>query len=116
MRVLYEKWQSPALQTCTVSGRQYDIATVIYLAKALPVFDLKLEGLYLNYNLGVDDNSTLRDFATHCDAVANADLAFPIILCPDGVILDGRHRVVKALLAGAETIKAVQFTDYPPHR
>ena len=32
--------------------------------------------------------------------VERAELAYPIILAPDGRVLDGMHRVAKALLQG----------------
>jgi len=49
----------------------------------------------------------------HMRAVSNADLNYPIILDEDGEILDGRHRIMKALFLGKETIKAVRFEENP---
>jgi hypothetical protein len=37
------------------------------------------------------------------------DLSHPIILGFDGRVMDGMHRIAKALLLGRETISAVQF-------
>lgn len=37
----------------------------------------------------------------------------PIILDEDGGLMDGRHRLMKAMLIGAETIKAVRFDENP---
>jgi len=56
---------------------------------------------------------TLREMVMHMKVVGDADLACPIILDEDGDIMDGRHRVMKALLIGAETIKAVRFDENP---
>ena len=42
-----------------------------------------------------------------------ADLSFPIILSSDGRVMDGMHRVAKAVLLARSTIKAVQFRDDP---
>jgi hypothetical protein len=42
---------------------------------------------------------------THMKAVNDADLEKPIILDEDGELMDGRHRMMKAMLTGAETIK-----------
>jgi len=38
----------------------------------------------------------------------------PIILDEDGELMDGRHRIMKALLIGLETVKAVRFDQNPP--
>jgi hypothetical protein len=56
---------------------------------------------------------TLRDMVMHMRAVNEADLDFPIILDEDGDLMDGRHRLMKALLMGAEIIKAVRFEKNP---
>jgi hypothetical protein len=45
--------------------------------------------------------------------VYDSDLSFPIILDEDGALMDGRHRVMKAILIGQETIKAVRFDENP---
>lgn len=56
---------------------------------------------------------TCRSIADHMCLVQAADLAYPIILCPAGRIMDGMHRVVKALAAGSTTISAVRFAKMP---
>ncbi|HEX4683107.1 MAG TPA: hypothetical protein VH277_10375 [Gemmatimonadaceae bacterium] len=45
--------------------------------------------------------------------VHDAELSYPIILAANGAIMDGRHRVTKALMLGLETIDAVQFGEDP---
>jgi len=51
----------------------------------------------------------------HIQLIESADLSFPIILSPEGRVMDGMHRVIKALLTGRATIDAVQFgTDPEP--
>lgn len=56
---------------------------------------------------------TPRSFAAHLILVRDTDLAHPIILCADGRLMDGMHRVVKALTMGHETIMAVRFPVTP---
>lgn len=56
---------------------------------------------------------TLRDMCMHMRQVQDANLDYPIILDEDGEVMDGRHRIMKALLTGAETIKAVRFEKNP---
>ena len=45
--------------------------------------------------------------------VLEADMSFPIILDEDGWVMDGRHRIAKALLEGHEKIKFVRFDVTP---
>lgn len=45
--------------------------------------------------------------------IGETDLNFPIILSSDGRIMDGMHRVAKALLEGRRTIEAVRFRQDP---
>lgn len=56
---------------------------------------------------------TLREMVMHIKAVNAADLETPIILDEDGELMDGRHRLMKAMLLGKETIKAVRFDENP---
>ncbi|PON15579.1 hypothetical protein C2W62_23045 [Candidatus Entotheonella serta] len=56
---------------------------------------------------------TCRAVAEHVRYIQEADLHFPIILSADGRVMDGMHRVVKALLAGHDTIEAVRFGQTP---
>lgn len=56
---------------------------------------------------------TLREMVMHIKAVNAADLNYPIILDEDGELMDGRHRLMKAMLNGHETIKAVRFEENP---
>ena len=41
------------------------------------------------------------------------DLKHPVILSRDGRVMDGMHRVAKALIKGQEWISVVQFTHDP---
>lgn len=61
------------------------------------------------------DTMDLRQLVGHMKSVIKADLKYPIILDEDGELLDGRHRLMKALLEGKETIKAVRFVENPTH-
>jgi len=56
---------------------------------------------------------TLREVANHCQRINAANLEWPIILNADGSLMDGGHRVCKALLEGRSTIRAVQFAVMP---
>lgn len=45
--------------------------------------------------------------------ISEADLEFPIILSSEGRVMDGMHRVLKALLNGLKSIEAVRFDRDP---
>ncbi len=56
---------------------------------------------------------TLREMVMHMKAVNAADLDTPIIMDEDGEIMDGRHRLMKAMLLGLPTVKVVRFDENP---
>ncbi len=59
---------------------------------------------------------TCRAIAEHARDIYEADLSFPIILSPDGDVLDGHHRICKAYLQGIHELDAVRLTAMPPYR
>jgi hypothetical protein len=63
---------------------------------------------------GDEENLTWRGFIFHVKLMDEADLAFPIILSADGTVMDGMHRVAKAIRQGLVEIEAVQFAQDPP--
>jgi len=101
----------PSEQMCSLGRHSWNVARLFQLSKELPVMDVPLEHLNLYV---VYEKLTLREMAMHVKAVADADLSFPIILDEDGELLDGRHRIMKALLEGEPTIKVVRFESNPP--
>ena len=60
-----------------------------------------------------DDIPTPRSLSEHMVLVRETDLTHPIILCQDGLLMDGMHRVVKALLEGRDSIEAVRLIPTP---
>jgi hypothetical protein len=59
------------------------------------------------------ESMTPRTLAEHARLIAEADLAYPVILSSDGRVMDGMHRVVKALMRGETDILAVRFAVDP---
>lgn len=49
----------------------------------------------------------------HFQLMQDADLSYPIILCAEGRVMDGMHRVAKASLLKHSHILAVQFEQTP---
>ena len=51
---------------------------------------------------------TVRKVLEHVRLIGEVDLSYPIILGPDGRVMDGMHRVARAILEGRQTIAAVR--------
>ena len=97
-------------QVARIGEDEWSVARLIKLTEDFEVFEIPMKFLDVGYMLPEMD---LRGVVTHMKAVEAADLTFPIILDENGTLLDGRHRIMKALLEGAETIKAVRFSKNP---
>lgn len=57
---------------------------------------------------------TVRNVLHHARQALEVDLSYPIILGPDGRVMDGMHRIARALLEGATEISAVRLPALPP--
>jgi hypothetical protein len=62
---------------------------------------------------GPDQRLTCREVVDHARLMLDCDSAFPIILSNDGRVMDGMHRICKALLEGHIEIEAVRFVQDP---
>ncbi|HEY3043980.1 MAG TPA: hypothetical protein VGJ39_08140 [Vicinamibacterales bacterium] len=62
---------------------------------------------------GEDERPTWRAMLAHIRLIEEADLSFPIILSSNGSVMDGMHRVAKAVGQRREAIEAVQFEQDP---
>jgi hypothetical protein len=56
---------------------------------------------------------TCRLVAKHAKLISETSLDHPIIIDPEGRVMDGMHRVCKALIGGLKTIKAVKLSAMP---
>jgi len=97
----------------TVDGERetWIVANLWEQAKDLPVQEMPMSALIL-WSLH-PKVKTMRDFVAHMKDVLEADISYPIILDEDGWVMDGRHRIAKALLEGHEKIKFVRFDVTP---
>lgn len=104
-----KEWLSVGDQMSQIGRHRWSVARLIRLSRDLPVFDAPLDCLsvWKKYDL------TMREMVMHCKAIDCADLSYPIILDEDGEIMDGRHRIMKAMMVGLKTIKAVRFDENP---
>jgi hypothetical protein len=97
-------------QMSRLGKSSWSVARLLQLSKSLKVMDIPIDHLNVYYKY---DDLTLREMVTHIKAVNEANLDYPIILDEDGELMDGRHRIMKALLNGEKTIKAVRFDENP---
>lgn len=100
------------------SGRgllAWDVDRLIRLASRLPRQRIaisrirELDGDWF----GEGERPTWRALLEHVKLIENADLSFPIILSASGAVMDGMHRIAKAVLMGRHEIEAVQFDRDP---
>jgi hypothetical protein len=91
----------------------WDVDRLVELSKSLPVKQVPLESIdEIDSVYWFDDRHerpTVRKVVDHARLIEEVDLSYPIILGSDGRVMDGMHRIAKALLEGRATIDAVQF-------
>jgi hypothetical protein len=92
----------------------WDVLKLIKLAKGFEVVQVPLNEIRelketYWFNLGAPPIT--EDIAQHAKQIYEADLSYPIILCPEGRVMDGMHRACKALIEQHKFILAVKFTE-----
>ena len=90
----------------------WDVDRLVELARGLPVKQVAIDSIW-ELDTPYWSQLTVRDVAEHVRLVQEVDLTYPIILGADGRVMDGMHRVVRAILEGRPTISAVQFDVHP---
>jgi len=95
----------------------WDVARLIRLSRDLPIHDLPLDAIsevdsdyWFRYGPLVP---TVRRVVEHMRLTTEVDLSYPIILAASGRVMDGMHRVARAILDGHSTIQAVRFVTDP---
>ena len=86
---------------------------LIKLSKDFDIIEVPLSNikeLKETYWFSLGAPPIMKDIAKHAKQIYEADLAYPIILCPEGRVMDGMHRACKALIEERSFILAVQFT------
>ena len=99
-----------------IDGKKvWKVTSLIHHVKKenLEVFDLPLCCINLATTVWADGDLKIKEFAKHWQRASETNLDDPVILDDDGFIMDGWHRVAKALFLGHSTIKAVRFDTTP---
>ena len=85
-------------------------------SSSLQVFEYivsEFDGLDEDFLFGSKNKPTVRSVLEHCEKIKSADFSYPIIISESGVIMDGLHRICRAILDGKETLPAVRFEKNP---
>jgi hypothetical protein len=95
----------------------WDVDRLIEMSAGLPVREVPLASITdVDTDYWFDGSAvvaTVRKVVEHVRLIHAVDPSFPIILGVDGRVMDGMHRVARALLEGRASIRAVQFEVQP---
>lgn len=95
----------------------WDVHKLIRAAKDLNVLNVPIDDITeIDENWWYQEPGAIpspRSLAHHMELVTKTDLAYPIILCAEGRLMDGMHRVVKAMTEHREHVRAVRFAVTP---
>ncbi|MFC2078952.1 hypothetical protein ACFLSZ_03125 [Candidatus Bipolaricaulota bacterium] len=91
----------------------WDVHRLVELSRGFPRIEVPLSEIReLDQTFWFDaegNKPTCRQVALHAKLIDETELKHPVILSQDGSVMDGMHRVCKALIEGRETIQAVRF-------
>ena len=101
-----------------IEGKRHfwDVEKLWELSKGLPVHKIQINSIKeLDQDCWFTDSKstplpTMRNVARHCQRIINANMEYPILLCSDGQLIDGGHRIAKALIDEKSEIDAVYIT------
>ncbi len=95
--------------------RAWHVETVWRAALGVPVEEVPLDAIR-----EIDEDcwfngrpATVRAVIYHARQIANVDLSVPAILSCDGQVLDGMHRIAKAVLSGRSSVPAQRLPTDP---
>jgi hypothetical protein len=107
----------PAGHWVSLGERAWQIETIWEAARGLAVEQVAIETIS-----EVDEDCwfgggggapTVRAVTQHARSMMQADPTLPVILASDGQVLDGMHRIARALLDGRPTVPAQRLPADP---
>jgi hypothetical protein len=91
----------------------WDVDRLIALSRDLPVERVEVDSIgEIDTSYWFDGSAeepTVRKVVEHCMLINDVDLSYPIILGHDGRVMDGMHRIARALMDGRKELDAVRF-------
>lgn len=102
------------LRHCFVehTGNVWKVSTLIGAANILDTSKFYLDQVSTAYPITWHMNN-VNDVMVHLDRILKADLSVPIILRADGCVMNGWHRIIKAMSEGKKYVLAKRFTKDP---
>ncbi len=100
-------WKSQVVSKQSISDLINQIEKGTYRTKEIEI-DLNTINIQWYWFTKAD---SLFEFMVHYKMIENADLSFPVIVDYKWHIVDGRHRLAKAILTWQKTIKAIQILE-----
>jgi hypothetical protein len=95
----------------------WDVDHLVELSLEFPVVEVPLDSIAdidsAYWFAPGGESPTVRVIIRHIELVQEVDPSYPIILGADGRVMDGMHRVVRAVLEGRTSIRAVRFERDP---
>ncbi len=94
----------------------WDVDRLVAIAESLPTEAIPLQVVRevdTVYWFDHGHEPTVRAVVEHMRLVTEADLRYTIVVDPDGRVMDGMHRVAKALLLRHSTIAAKRLPSLP---
>jgi hypothetical protein len=95
----------------------WDVDRLIRLSAELPVIEVPLAAIAevdtVYWFDGKSEQPTVRKVIEHARLISEVDTTHPVILGPDGRVMDGMHRIARLLLDGQATVRARQFDVLP---
>ncbi len=94
----------------------WDVDNLIDASSDLPVVDVSIDSITdvdTDFWFKFGPTPTVRRIIDHVRLIQEVDVSHPIILGSDGRVMDGMHRIARAILDGHSTVRAVQFVDEP---
>ena len=99
-------------------GHVWNVRKLLEAAENLPVIDVPLTDIaeiHEPYWFGeTGDVPTCARIMAHAKQVEEVDLSYPILLCAEGRVMDGMHRIMKAHGENRPTIAARKLIETPP--
>lgn len=95
----------------------WDVDRLIRLSAGLPVIEVPLAAIAevdtVYWFDGKSEQPTVRKVIEHARLISEVDTFYPVILGPDGRVMDGMHRIARLLLDGQATVRARRFDVLP---
>ena len=95
----------------------WDIRRLVELTRDFPVEQVLLADIAeldeTHWYAHEGDSPTCRSLLQHMQLIDEVDLSYPIILDQDGRVMDGMHRICRAVREGVDRVPAVRFTINP---